>query len=135
MRRDLDEIIASQDRMPDARGEARGARDQRTRGRFEDHQRQAEHMRASRWRAASAAALVFILGACQSSPPPAAPLTSGALQGASVLLVTIDTLRRDRLGAYGGRPGLGRLSGQHVGPLRNRRPTVPGRGPRANYFT
>ena len=67
---------------------------------------QVEHMRASRWPAASAAALVFILGACRSSPPPAAPLTSGALRGTSVLLITVDTLRRDRLGAYGGRPGL-----------------------------
>ena len=73
MRRDLDQIIASQDRMLDASGEARGARDERTRGLFEDHLRQVQPMRACRWRAASAAALVVILGACRSSPPPAAP--------------------------------------------------------------
>jgi arylsulfatase A-like enzyme/Flp pilus assembly protein TadD len=33
-------------------------------------------------------------------------LTSGQLRGANVLLVTIDTLRRDRLGAYGSTAGL-----------------------------
>jgi arylsulfatase A-like enzyme/Flp pilus assembly protein TadD len=36
----------------------------------------------------------------------APPLKSGALQGANVLLVTIDTLRRDRLGSYGNASGL-----------------------------
>jgi arylsulfatase A-like enzyme/Flp pilus assembly protein TadD len=36
----------------------------------------------------------------------AAPLKSGALRGANVLLVTIDTLRADRVGAYGGTAGL-----------------------------
>ncbi|MBI3402342.1 MAG: sulfatase-like hydrolase/transferase [Acidobacteria bacterium] len=39
--------------------------------------------------------------ASRSAPPPA-----GALRGANVLLVTIDTLRADRVGAYGSRLGL-----------------------------
>ena len=43
--------------------------------------------------------------ACSTGPAPPA-LTSGALRGANVLLVTIDTLRRDRLGAYGSAAGL-----------------------------
>lgn len=34
------------------------------------------------------------------------PLPSGALRGANVLLVTIDTLRADRVGAYGNQNGL-----------------------------
>jgi arylsulfatase A-like enzyme/predicted Zn-dependent protease len=38
--------------------------------------------------------------------PPSPVLTSAQLRGANVLLVTIDTLRRDRLGAYGGTDGL-----------------------------
>jgi arylsulfatase A-like enzyme/Flp pilus assembly protein TadD len=37
---------------------------------------------------------------------PESPLRSGQLRGANVLLVTIDTLRRDRLGAYGSPNGL-----------------------------
>ena len=37
----------------------------------------------------------------------AAPaLTSGSCRGCNVLLITIDTLRLDRVGAFGGRPGL-----------------------------
>ena len=34
------------------------------------------------------------------------PLPAGALRGANVLLVTIDTLRADRVGAYGSERGL-----------------------------
>ena len=34
------------------------------------------------------------------------PLRSGACRGCNVLLITIDTLRLDRVGAFGGRPGL-----------------------------
>src|SRR6266536_1835440 len=37
--------------------------------------------------------------------PPVAP-ASGALRGANVLLITIDTLRADHVGAYGNRLGL-----------------------------
>jgi arylsulfatase A-like enzyme/Tfp pilus assembly protein PilF len=43
---------------------------------------------------------------CSRPPPDAPPLEAGSLHGANVLLVTIDTLRRDRLGAYGGAAGL-----------------------------
>jgi hypothetical protein len=48
MRRDLNEIIASQNQMLDARGEARGADDARTRRLYEDHLRQVEHFLARR---------------------------------------------------------------------------------------
>ena len=34
------------------------------------------------------------------------PIASGALRGANVLLVTIDTLRADHVGAYGSTRGL-----------------------------
>jgi arylsulfatase A-like enzyme len=37
---------------------------------------------------------------------PAPALSSGACRGCNVLLITIDTLRADRVGAFGGRPGL-----------------------------
>lgn len=50
-----------------------------------------------------------VAAACAgSAPPPAARalLASGVARGANVLLVTIDTLRRDRVGAYGVHPGL-----------------------------
>ena len=33
-------------------------------------------------------------------------MASGACRGCNVLLITIDTLRVDRVGAFGGRPGL-----------------------------
>src|SRR4051812_24256867 len=36
----------------------------------------------------------------------AEPIASGACRGCNVLLLTIDTLRRDRVAAFGGRPGL-----------------------------
>ena len=36
----------------------------------------------------------------------APPLAPGACRGCNVLLITIDTLRLDRVGAFGGRPGL-----------------------------
>jgi arylsulfatase A-like enzyme/Flp pilus assembly protein TadD len=45
--------------------------------------------------------------ACRRQPPPAvAPIASGALRGSNVLLVTIDTLRADYVGAYGSARGL-----------------------------
>src|SRR5207248_6631329 len=34
------------------------------------------------------------------------PIESGACAGCNVLLITIDTLRSDRVGAFGGPPGL-----------------------------
>lgn len=46
----------------------------------------------------------LVLGAGCSAP--AGLLTSGAARGRNVLLLTIDTLRRDRVGAYGHRGGL-----------------------------
>jgi arylsulfatase A-like enzyme/Flp pilus assembly protein TadD len=54
-----------------------------------------------------AAAMLAATAACacgRQRPPPA--LSSAQLRGANVLLVTIDTLRRDRLGAYGSAAGL-----------------------------
>ena len=46
----------------------------------------------------------LVPAACRSSvrAPANASLRSGALRGANVLLVTIDTLRADHVGAYGG---------------------------------
>ena len=38
---------------------------------------------------------------CVQGTPSVPPLVSRGLSGSNVLLVTIDTLRRDRLGAYG----------------------------------
>jgi arylsulfatase A-like enzyme/Flp pilus assembly protein TadD len=57
-----------------------------------------------RWSIA-AVTLAALAVSCTRSAP-ASPLRSGQLQGANVLLVTIDTLRRDRLGAYGSASGL-----------------------------
>jgi arylsulfatase A-like enzyme/Flp pilus assembly protein TadD len=51
-----------------------------------------------------ALAAALALGCARAAP--VAPLQSGRLRGANVLLVTIDTLRRDRLGAYGSAAGL-----------------------------
>jgi arylsulfatase A-like enzyme/Flp pilus assembly protein TadD len=45
-------------------------------------------------------------GACARQAPPAPTLSPAQFRGANVLLVTIDTLRRDRLGAYGSVAGL-----------------------------
>src|SRR5262249_48020481 len=45
--------------------------------------------------------VLVALATIHCSAPNAAPLRSGQLQGANVLLVTIDTLRADRVGAYG----------------------------------
>lgn len=53
-------------------------------------------------RAVIAACLSGAAVACGSP----APLTSGGARGANILLVTIDTLRKDRVGAYGHRGGL-----------------------------
>jgi arylsulfatase A-like enzyme/Flp pilus assembly protein TadD len=44
--------------------------------------------------------------ACSSAPPPRPALAARSLAGANVLLVTVDTLRRDRVGAYGSKAGL-----------------------------
>src|SRR3954470_8617921 len=58
----------------------------------------------TRWLAWAACSLV-ILPACARRPDqPLGP--AGALRGANVLLVSIDTLRRDRIGAFGNRDGL-----------------------------
>ena len=53
------------------------------------------------------AILVAGAAACDSNrAPQAAPLPAGVLRGANILLVTIDTLRADRVGAYGSTRGL-----------------------------
>jgi arylsulfatase A-like enzyme/Flp pilus assembly protein TadD len=51
-------------------------------------------------------ALAAALAQGCARPVPPRPLQSGQLRGGNVLLVTIDTLRRDRLGAYGNTTGL-----------------------------
>src|SRR5689334_16437804 len=43
-----------------------------------------------------------VVACVKTSRRPNADLGSGALRGSNVLLVTIDTLRADRVGAYGG---------------------------------
>ncbi len=59
-----------------------------------------------------AAALLLISGVtscvmgCVQGTPSVPPLISRGLSGSNVLLVTIDTLRRDRVGAYGNTTGL-----------------------------
>jgi len=57
----------------------------------------------SRWLAVLALVPALAAGCARGSPP---LLRSGQLRGANILLVTIDTLRRDRLGAYGSTAGL-----------------------------
>jgi arylsulfatase A-like enzyme/Flp pilus assembly protein TadD len=58
-------------------------------------------------RAACAAFFVAIfIVACGRDGSVRPPLRSGQMGRANVLLITIDTLRRDRLGAYGNRSGL-----------------------------
>jgi arylsulfatase A-like enzyme/Tfp pilus assembly protein PilF len=56
--------------------------------------------------------------ACNSRSHPAPPPAAGALRGSNVLLVTIDTLRADRVGAYGSplgaTPTLDRLAREGV---------------------
>jgi arylsulfatase A-like enzyme/Flp pilus assembly protein TadD len=50
--------------------------------------------------------MLAICCACRSQPRPAAePIVAGALRGSNVLLVTIDTLRADHVGAYGSTRG------------------------------
>jgi arylsulfatase A-like enzyme/tetratricopeptide (TPR) repeat protein len=61
-------------------------------------------MRPKSW-VMGCAGLAATITAC-ATPRPAPSLISGQLTGANVLLVTIDTLRRDRVGAYGGTTGL-----------------------------
>jgi arylsulfatase A-like enzyme/Flp pilus assembly protein TadD len=53
---------------------------------------------------ACATVLVCVVAGCgpSTAPPANAALRSGALAGSNVLLVTIDTLRADRVGAYSG---------------------------------
>ncbi|HTK28216.1 MAG TPA: sulfatase, partial [Vicinamibacterales bacterium] len=46
---------------------------------------------------------VLAYGACGRTP---APIRSGSCTGCNLLLITIDTLRRDRVGAFGGTGGL-----------------------------
>jgi arylsulfatase A-like enzyme/Flp pilus assembly protein TadD len=50
--------------------------------------------------------LALSIAGCDGSQRPTATLRSGVARGHNVLLVTIDTLRRDRLGAYGSTKGL-----------------------------
>jgi arylsulfatase A-like enzyme/Flp pilus assembly protein TadD len=57
-------------------------------------------------RNAAIAALAAALAMSCARAGPVSPLRSGQLRGANILLVTIDTLRRDRLGAYGSPAGL-----------------------------
>ena len=52
------------------------------------------------------AGLAAALAGCQSRRTSPAPLPGGVLRGANILLVTIDTLRADRVGAYGSARGL-----------------------------
>ena len=73
----------------------------------------------SRLRPLSVALLVCLHSGCGRTPPPVSngQLRSGALARANVLLVTIDTLRADRVGAYGGgtlTPTLDRLAARGV---------------------
>jgi len=51
-------------------------------------------------------ALAVAMAAGCARPAPAPLLQPGSLRGGNVLLVTIDTLRRDRIGAYGAARGL-----------------------------
>src|SRR6478672_9401347 len=61
---------------------------------------------------------LLLLNACGQSGPTHPPLAGGSLRGWNVLLVTIDTLRADRVGAYGSSlgltPTLDRLAGEGV---------------------
>ena len=75
------------------------------------------------WRAvAEDSGFVVALAACCACSgqlrPTAAPIAAGALRGANVLLVTIDTLRADYVGAYGitrgATPTLDRLAGEGI---------------------
>jgi arylsulfatase A-like enzyme/cytochrome c-type biogenesis protein CcmH/NrfG len=52
------------------------------------------------------AVVICVAVGCNRRPPAANALPSGTLRDANVLLVTIDTLRADRVGAYGSRRGL-----------------------------
>lgn len=51
-------------------------------------------------------ALAVSISGCAGGQAPGPGLRSGSLAGSNVLLVTIDTLRRDRIGAYGSPGGL-----------------------------
>ncbi|MGE5243796.1 MAG: sulfatase-like hydrolase/transferase [Betaproteobacteria bacterium] len=61
---------------------------------------------SGRTAAAAVLAGAVALTGCHRGPAPPPPLRSGSLRGANILLITIDTLRRDRLGVYGGQGGL-----------------------------
>jgi arylsulfatase A-like enzyme/Flp pilus assembly protein TadD len=67
---------------------------------------------------AAGLALAVAIAGCARAPAPGPSLRPGLLAGSNVLLVTIDTLRRDRIGAYGSRSGLtptiDRLAGSGV---------------------
>ena len=65
--------------------------------------------RAAVWIAVTSALLALAIatwGVRTRRTPSTPPLAAGALRGANVLLVTIDTLRADRVGAYGSNRGL-----------------------------
>jgi arylsulfatase A-like enzyme/tetratricopeptide (TPR) repeat protein len=53
------------------------------------------------WRHVAVFASIAAAAAAACSPPAGLALAPGSLRGANVLLVTIDTLRQDRIGAYG----------------------------------
>src|SRR5262245_50599841 len=50
--------------------------------------------------------LIAIAASCSTPNPPTAAPPPAAMPRANVLLVTIDTLRADRVGAYGGKTGV-----------------------------
>jgi arylsulfatase A-like enzyme/Tfp pilus assembly protein PilF len=65
-------------------------------------------MRGARTRIAAFVAATALAAAlaCGRAGAPALPIAAGALRGANVILVTIDTLRADHVGAYGSALGL-----------------------------
>lgn len=70
------------------------------------------HLGALAARAAAAVAVAATV-ACRADRGPALPpIESGALHGSNVLLVTIDTLRADRIGAL--TPSINRLASAGV---------------------
>src|SRR6185436_7108024 len=74
-----------------------------------DHRRARQAMSRSRVAAAIAAVVLIALGAAgvwliRAKRPP--PIAAGSCRGCNLLLVTIDTLRADRVGAFGSARGL-----------------------------
>src|SRR5437016_13944143 len=63
-------------------------------------------LQCSHVRLSVVATAIYLMAACSGRAPHAPQLQSGQFRGDNVLLVTIDTLRRDRVGAYGNSNGL-----------------------------